>query len=208
MTKTKPKNVIKLHVRPETLPADLPSVEWLKELQETLKKQTEAAVALVQMTADAAQRIHRYAQDVRIQAALFTVEEMRSGWVKYSTAIKLISDQPVVKRAQKNIEWLGKKHTQRINQEQEEKGSEERYDYDTDFGPLICPNMDDPYAPSDCMDIKTVIFLRELFQEYAKKTFDLNNRRFVRSNLKKRGPKKTKRAPSAKKSGAASNSSP
>lgn len=199
MTKKSPKNVIKLHVRPETVPADLPSVEWLKELQETLKKQTEAAVALVQMTADAAQRIHRYAQDVRIQAALFTVEEMRSGWVKYSTAIKLISDQPVVKRAQKNIEWLGQKHTERINQEQEERGSDERYDI-TDFEVMIYPCMSDPYAPSDCVSVKTVLWLRELFQEYAKKTFDLNNRRFMRTPPKKRGRRKTKRATKASSS--------
>lgn len=201
MTKKRPpKNVIKLRIQPETVPADLPSVEWLKELQVTLKKQTEAAIALVQMTSEAAQRIHRYAQDVRIQAALFDVEEMRSGWVKYSTAIKLISDEPVVKRAQKNIEWLGKKHTERINREQEEQGSGSRYDYDLDFGSMLYPQMDDPNAPGDCMAVRTVIYLRELFQEYAKKTFALNNRRFVRSKLKKRGPKKTKRAPSAKRS--------
>ena len=207
MTKKRPpKNVIKLRIQPETVPADLPSVEWLKELQDTLKKQTEAAIALVQMTSDAAQRIHRYAQDVRIQAALFDVEEMRSGWVKYSTAIKLISDEPVVKRARLNIEWLGKKHMDRINREQEEKGSEERYDI-TDFEVMIYPCMSDPNAPSECVHIRDVVWLRELFQEYSKKTFDLNDRRFVRSKLKKRGPKKTKRAPSTKKRVAVSNTS-
>jgi hypothetical protein len=206
MTKKRPpKNVIKLRIPPETVPADLPSVEWLKELQDTLKKQTEAAVALVQMTSEAAQRIHRYAQDVRIQAALFDVEEMRSGWVKYSTAIKLISDEPVAKRARLNIAWLGKKHTERINREQEEKGSEERYDI-TDFEEMIYPCMYDPHAPSECMHIRTVVWLRELFQEYSKKNFALNDRRFVRSKLKKRGPKKTKRAPSTKKRVAASDS--
>jgi len=113
----KPKNVLKFKVPQKAVPANLPSAEWLKELQETLKKQSEAAIALIKLTADAAQRIHRYTQHATLATELFTDEELRTGWVDYATAIKLISDEPVRSRAEENFKWLGQKYTDLKNEE-------------------------------------------------------------------------------------------
>ena len=92
MKKTrKPKNVLQFKVPEKSVPANLPSVEWLKELQETLKKQSEAAIALVKLTTSAAQRIAAYSHSAALATHLFTEEELRSGLVDYRRAVTLIT---------------------------------------------------------------------------------------------------------------------
>jgi hypothetical protein len=87
----RPKNVIPFRVPEQTVPANLPSVEWLKELQETLKKQSEAAIALIKLTTSAAQRIAAHSHNAALATHLFTEEELRSGLVDYRRAITLIT---------------------------------------------------------------------------------------------------------------------
>ena len=196
MTK-KPKNVLKFKVPQKAVPANLPSAEWLKELQETLKKQSEAAIALIRLTTDAAQRIHRYTQHATLATELFTDEELRTGWVDYATAIKLISDEPVRSRAQANFDWLAKEHTERINQEvseEEIRGMREqhywgeRYSVQDFYESFIYEETD--YPGGQAIKVDDVILWRERYQELAKKSFDLIHRRFSREDRQKRGAKR------------------
>ncbi len=193
----RPKNVIPFRVPEQTVPANLPSVEWLKELQETLKKQSEAAVALVKLTADAAQRIHHYASRAILATDLFTDEELRTGWVDYATAIKLISDEPVRKRAQANFEWLGKAFTDRLNAEVSNEEINElrsqshwgaKYDISDFYESFIYE--DAGYPGNDAISTEAVILWRGRYQELSKKTFDANHRRFTREDRQKRGRKR------------------
>ena len=92
MKKTsKPKSAQQFIVPEKSVPANLPSVAWLKELQETLKKQSEAAIALIKLTTSAAQRIVAYSHSAALATHLFSEEELRSGLVDYRKAIMLIT---------------------------------------------------------------------------------------------------------------------
>jgi hypothetical protein len=196
MTK-KPKNVLKFKVPQKAVPANLPSAEWLKELQDTLKKQSEAAIALIKLTADAAQRIHRYTYHATLATDLFTAEELRTGWVDYATAIKLISDEPVRKRAQSNFEWLAKESAERLNEQvsnEEIRGMREQnywgepYSAQDFYEQFIYEEAS--YPGGGAIKVDDVIHWREKYQELAKKTFDLIHRRFSREDRQKRGAKR------------------
>jgi hypothetical protein len=196
MTK-KPKNVLKFKVPQKAVPANLPSAEWLKELQDTLKKQSEAAIALIKLTADAAQRIHRYTYHATLATDLFTGEELRTGWVDYATAIKLISDEPVRKRAQLNFDWLAKESAERLNEqvsEEEIRGMREqnywgeRYSAQDFYEQFIYEEAS--YPGGGAIKVDDVIHWRERYQELAKKSFDLIHRRFSREDRQKRGAKR------------------
>ena len=89
--KRPPKNVLKFKVPQKAVPANLPSAEWLKDLQETLKKQSEAAIALIKLTTSAAQRIAAYSRSAALATHLFTEDELRSGLVDYRRAVMLIT---------------------------------------------------------------------------------------------------------------------
>jgi len=102
----KPKNVSKFKVPQKAVPANLPSAEWLKELQETLKKQSEAAIALIRLTTDAAQRIQQYTARATLAAELFTEEELRTGFVSTRRAVGLITGQTRKDRAEEEFKWL------------------------------------------------------------------------------------------------------
>jgi len=198
MTKKQPpKNVLKFKVPLKAVPANLPSAEWLKELQDTLKKQSEAAIALIKLTADAAQRIHRYTYHATLATDLFTEEELRTGWVDYATAIKLISDEPVRKRAQLNFDWLAKKSAERLNEqvsEEEIRGMREqnywgeRYSAQDFYEQFIYEEAS--YPGGGAIKVDDVIHWRERYQELAKKSFDLIHRRFSRKDGQKRGAKR------------------
>jgi hypothetical protein len=196
MTK-KPKNVLKFKVPQKAVPANLPSAEWLKELQDTLKKQSEAAIALIKLTADAAQRIHRYTYHATLATDLFTGDELRTGWVDYATAIKLISDEPVRKRAQLNFDWLAKESAERLNEqvgEEEIRGMREqnywgeRYSAQDFYEQFIYEEAS--YPGGGAIKVDDVIHWRERYQELAKKSFDLIHRRFSREDRQKRGAKR------------------
>ena len=195
--KRPPKNVLKFKVPQKAVPANLPSAEWLKELQDTLKKQSEAAIALIKLTADAAQRIHRYTYHATLATDLFTEEELRTGWVDYATAIKLISDEPVRKRAQLNFDWLAKESAERLNEQvsDEEIGGMreqnywgERYSAQDFYEQFIYEEAD--YPGGDAIAVVHVIHWREKYQELAKKSFDTIHRRFSREDRQKRGAKR------------------
>lgn len=198
MTKKQPpKNVLKFKVPQKVVPANLPSAEWLKELQDTLKKQSEAAIALIKLTADAAQRIHRYTYHATLATDLFTAEELRTGWVDYATAIKLISDEPVRKRAQLNFDWLAKESAERLNEQvsdEEIRGMREqnywgeRYSAQDFYEQFIYEDASDPGGGA--IKVNDVIHWRERYQELAKKSFDTIHRRFSREDRQKRGAKR------------------
>jgi hypothetical protein len=86
-----PKHAAQFKVPEKSVPANLPSVEWLKELQDTLKKQSEAAIALIKLTTSAAQRIAAYSHSAALATHLFSEEELRSGLVDYRRAVMLIT---------------------------------------------------------------------------------------------------------------------
>jgi hypothetical protein len=192
MTK-KPKNVLKFKVPQKAVPANLPSAEWLKELQDTLKKQSEAAIALIKLTADAAQRIHRYTYHATLATDLFTEEELRTGWVDYATAIKLISDEPVRSRAEENFKWLGQKYTDLKNEEAMQDPDVKRgwglpYDLNDFYECFLYEN--ERGYPREAISTEDVLCWREHYQELAKKSFDLIHRRFSREDRQKRGAKR------------------
>ena len=195
--KRPPKNVLKFKVPQKAVPANLPSAEWLKELQDTLKRQSEAAIALIKLTTDAAQRIHRYTQHATLATELFTDGELRTGWVDYAIAIKLISDEPVRARAQANFEWLAKEHTEQINEQvsDQEIHQMRRQDYwgskysIQDFYESFIYEEPD-YPGNNAVSVNHVILWRERYQELAKKSFDTIHRRFSREDRQKRGAKR------------------
>ena len=191
--KRPPKNVLKFKVPQKAVPANLPSAEWLKELQETLKKQSEAAIALIKLTADAAQRIHRYTQHATLATELFTDEELRTGWVDYATAIKLISDEPVRSRAEENFKWLGQKYTDLKNEEAMQDPDVKRgwglpYDLNDFYECFLYEN--ERGYPGEAISTEDVLCWREHYQELAKKSFDTIHRRFSRKDRQKRGAKR------------------
>jgi hypothetical protein len=103
----------KKHLPRKALPANLPSARWLQELKDTLKQQAEAAIkqseatlALVKLTAQAAQRITAYAQSAALAAALFTDEELRTGLVDYHRATRLITGLKKAEQAEKTCDEL------------------------------------------------------------------------------------------------------
>jgi hypothetical protein len=103
----------KKHLPRKALPANLPSAQWLRELKDTLKqqaeatiKQSEATLALVKLTAQAAQRITAYAQSAALATALFTDEELRTGLVDYYRATKLITGLKKPEQAEKTCDEL------------------------------------------------------------------------------------------------------
>jgi hypothetical protein len=105
----------KKHLPRKALPANLPSARWLQELKDTLKQQAEAAIkqseatmALVKLTAQAAQRITAYAQSAALATALFTDEELRTGLVDYYRATKLITGLKKPDQAEKTCDELFK----------------------------------------------------------------------------------------------------
>jgi len=104
--KRKPKNVLKFKVPQKAVPANLPSVQWLKELQETLKKQSEAAIALIKLTTNAAQHIYHYTIHATLAAEIFTEEELRTGFVTWRRAMGLITGNPRKDRSQEEFDWL------------------------------------------------------------------------------------------------------
>ena len=104
--KRPPKNVLNFKVPQKAVPANLPSAEWLKELQETLKKQSEAAIALIRLTTDAAQRIQQYTTRATLAAELFTEEELRTGFVTWRRAVSLITGYSRKDRAEPEFDWL------------------------------------------------------------------------------------------------------
>jgi hypothetical protein len=191
--KRPPKNVLKFKVPQKAVPANLPSAEWLKELQETLKKQSEAAIALIKLTADAAQRIHRYTRHATLATELFTDEELRTGWVDYATAIKLISDEPVRSRAEENFKWLGQKYTDLKNEEAMQDPDVKRgwglpYDLNDFYECFLYEN--ERGYPGEAISTEDVLCWREHYQELAKKSFDTIHRRFSRKDRQKRGAKR------------------
>jgi hypothetical protein len=97
----------------KALPANLPSARWLQELKDTLKQQAEAAIkqseatlALVKLTAQAAQRITAHAQSAALATTLFTDEELRTGLVDYYRATKLITGLKKPEQAEKTCDEL------------------------------------------------------------------------------------------------------
>lgn len=104
--KRPPKNVLKFKVPQKAVPADLPSAQWLKELQETLKQQSEAAIALVKLTTDAAQQIHRYTERVISVVELFTDAERMAGYVSHRRGITIITGLQRLDRAEPAFQWL------------------------------------------------------------------------------------------------------
>jgi hypothetical protein len=104
---SRPKNVIPFNITEHILPAGLPSAEWLQDLKHTLKqqadaatRQTEATLALVRLTTEAAQRIAAHAHNAALAAVIFTEEERHAGLVDYGRATKLITGLKKGKQAE------------------------------------------------------------------------------------------------------------
>lgn len=177
MKKThKPKNVLQFKVPEKSVPANLPSVEWLKELQETLKQQSEATIALVKLTTDAAQQIHRYTERVISVMELFTDAERMAGYVSWGRGIKIITGLQRPDRGNPAFEWLMEQVFIERCMESGEDIPGKRAKGNTDI--LLAPDPDEIcgyYAEDgnyDSFTIDAVLGWRQEYRKRRKKDFD------------------------------------
>jgi hypothetical protein len=177
MKKTrKPENVLQFKTPDKSARADLPSVEWLKELQDTLKKQSEASIALVKLTTDAAQQIHRYTERVISVMELFTDAERMAGYVSYRRGITIITGLQRLDRAAPAFEWLMEQVFIERCRESGEDIPDKRVKGNAEI--LLCPDPDEIcgyFAEDgnyDSFTLKAVLGWRQDYQKRTKKDFD------------------------------------
>lgn len=187
--KQSPKNVIPMSATRKPAPADLPSAQWLKELQETLKQQSEAAIALVKLTTEAAQRITEYSQRVMLANHLFTSEELRTGLVNYGRATRLITGLAHQDQANATFEELWQWWSRHGGNE----------GWPMDVWDAIGQNCEED--DGDKMLTRRVTFWMQRYQDYvqevpnkgkerAKKYFDAIHAQNAPKAPQKRGPKR------------------
>ena len=195
MTKQQsPKNVIPMTATRKQAPADLPSAQWLKELQETLKQQSEAAIALVKLTTDAAQQIHRYTERVISVMELFTDAERIAGYVSWGRGIKIITGLQRPDRGNPAFEWLMEQVFIDRCRESGEDIPDKKAKGNADL--LLAPDPDEIcgyYAEDgnyDSFTIDAVLGWRQEYRKRRKKDFDELGGQNPPKAAKKPGPKR------------------
>ena len=176
--KQPPKNVLKFKVPQKAAPADLPSAQWLKELQETLKQQSEAAIALVKLTTDAAQQIHRYTERVIAVVELFTDAERMAGYVSYRRGITIITGLQRLDRAEPAFQWLMEQVCTERGDAVPDRTWSKAFLGGVEVGTFLAPDPDQIhgyYAEDgnyDLFTIDAVLGWRKNYRKRAKKDFD------------------------------------
>jgi hypothetical protein len=192
----KPKNVLQFKSPEKSVRADLPSVEWLKELQETLKKQSEAAIALVKLTTDAAQQIHRYTERVISVMELFTDAERIAGYVSWGRGIKIITGLQRPDRAKPAFQWLMEQVCTERGDAVPDRTWSKSFLAGVEVGTFLAPDPEEIhgyYAEDgdyDSFTIDAVLGWRQNYRKRAKKDFDAIDGQTPPKAAKKRGRKR------------------
>jgi hypothetical protein len=195
MTKTKPKNVIQLKPL-KGAPADLPSAQWLKELQETLKQQSAAAIALVKLTTDAAQQIHRYTERVISVMELFTDAERMAGYVSYRRGITIITGLQRLDRAEPAFQWLMEQVCTERGDAVPDRTWSKAFLGGVEVETFLAPDPEDIFGyvaedgNYDSFTINAVLGWRQSYRKRAKKDFDAIGGQTAPKPAKKRGRKR------------------
>ncbi len=194
--KQSPKNVIPMSASRKPAPADLPSTQWLKELQETLKHQSEAAIALVKLTTDAAQQIHRYTERVIAVMELFTDAERMAGYVSYRRGITIITGLQRLDRAEPAFQWLMEQVCTERGDAVPDRTWSTAFLGGVEVGTFVAPDPDEihgSYAEDgnyDLFTIDAVLGWRQNYQKRTKKDFDALGGQNPPKAAKKPGPKR------------------
>lgn len=194
--KQSPKNVIPMSTTRKPAPADLPSAQWLKELQETLKQQSEAAIALVKLTTDAAQQIHRYTERVISVMELFTDAERMAGYVSYRRGITIITGLQRLDRAEPAFKWLMEQVCTERGDAVPDRTWSKAFLGGVEVGTFLAPDPEDIHGyiaedgNYDSFTIDAVLGWRQNYQKRTKKDFDELGGQNPPKAAKKPGPKR------------------